>query len=359
MTVKLSICIPTYNFGKFIVQTLESIIIQLKDNMEIVVLDGGSTDNTEEICLQFQKKFPQIRYIRQATRNGIGRDLDTCVASARGEYCWLFSADDTMEAGAIDKVLPFLDGTSDVCLCSFYIYDFYLKNKINKARILDFQVPTKKDLSVKESRREYFSRAQSTYAFFDFLSINIIKRERWAVSTISSSFNDSWWIHTARIFSMLTKSLTVQYLPLPLVRYRSDNDSFLTKGYMHRIEKAIDSYQLFAVHYFGIGSFEEKCICSCLRKTFSAKSFIKAKADIRNKEDQQNLSALIDRHYRGCPLKKQITKALVFFTPKSSIFFLNKAYRFLKTAKIMIFNTFSAIFLLVISLFKGKTIKKV
>ena len=46
---ELSICIPAKNFGQFIGETLDSIIQQANKNVEIVVLDGGSTDNTQEI----------------------------------------------------------------------------------------------------------------------------------------------------------------------------------------------------------------------------------------------------------------------------------------------------------------------
>lgn len=47
--IRLSICMPTYNFGKFIGETLESIMKQIPDGVEIVVLDGGSTDNTCDV----------------------------------------------------------------------------------------------------------------------------------------------------------------------------------------------------------------------------------------------------------------------------------------------------------------------
>src|SRR5580658_6364649 len=80
--MRLSICIPTYNFGAFIGETLESIAAQLQDGVEVVVLDGGSTDETAEVVGAFAQRHPQIRYHRQPERGGIDRDMARTVALA-------------------------------------------------------------------------------------------------------------------------------------------------------------------------------------------------------------------------------------------------------------------------------------
>jgi abequosyltransferase len=60
--IALSICVPTYNFGKFIGDTLKSILCQTADGVEINVLDGASTDNTSDIVRQFQANYPNLKY---------------------------------------------------------------------------------------------------------------------------------------------------------------------------------------------------------------------------------------------------------------------------------------------------------
>jgi len=77
--IRLSICIPTYNFGEFIGTTLESIIKQATAEVEIVVLDGGSTDNTREVVHSFQQRFPRLSYHRLEKRGGIDRDMAKAV----------------------------------------------------------------------------------------------------------------------------------------------------------------------------------------------------------------------------------------------------------------------------------------
>src|SRR3989442_15786016 len=68
---KLSICIATLNRAAFIGQTLESIIGQATDEVEIVVADGASSDNTEEVVRSYQRRFPRLNYLRLEARGGV------------------------------------------------------------------------------------------------------------------------------------------------------------------------------------------------------------------------------------------------------------------------------------------------
>ena len=82
--MRLSICIPTFNFGEFIGETLESILPQVVDGVEVVILDGGSTDDTTAVVRSFQDRYPELRYVRRDERGGIDRDMARNVDLARG-----------------------------------------------------------------------------------------------------------------------------------------------------------------------------------------------------------------------------------------------------------------------------------
>jgi glycosyltransferase involved in cell wall biosynthesis len=106
--IKLSICIATLNRGALIVQTLDSIVSQLTDQVEIVIVDGASTDNTEEVVLAYRQRYANVHYIRLAHKGGVDQDYSRAVELATGEYCWLFSDDDIIKPGAIDAVVDVL-----------------------------------------------------------------------------------------------------------------------------------------------------------------------------------------------------------------------------------------------------------
>jgi abequosyltransferase len=101
----LSVCIATYNRAGYIGQTLESIIPQLTDEVEIVIVDGASTDATGSVVGRYTEVCKQINYIRLASKGGVDQDFCKAVEYAKGEYCWLFSDDDLLKPGAINTVL--------------------------------------------------------------------------------------------------------------------------------------------------------------------------------------------------------------------------------------------------------------
>lgn len=103
--IRLSICIATLNRASFIGETLASVIGQITSEVEIVVVDGASTDNTKEVVNRFSAQCQQLRYVRLEQKGGVDQDYCKAVALARGEYCWLFTDDDLLKPGAIAAVL--------------------------------------------------------------------------------------------------------------------------------------------------------------------------------------------------------------------------------------------------------------
>ena len=110
--IKLSVAIPTYNGSRYIREALDSIITQLGDideEIEIVISDNASTDQTPEIIREYQKKYSFIKYFRNEENVGGDRNYDLAVRRATGEYVWLFSDDDKIRDGGIRKVIEVIN----------------------------------------------------------------------------------------------------------------------------------------------------------------------------------------------------------------------------------------------------------
>ena len=101
----LSICIATYNRAEFIGETLESIIPQITDEVEIVIVDGASTDNTQKVVHDYIQRSARIRYVLLPSNGGVDHDYNQVVELAQGEYCWLLTDDDLLKPDAISTVL--------------------------------------------------------------------------------------------------------------------------------------------------------------------------------------------------------------------------------------------------------------
>jgi glycosyltransferase involved in cell wall biosynthesis len=101
----LSICIATFKRAAFLGATLDSILCQWCDGVELVVVDGASPDETPDIMRGYLARYPGIVYRREATNSGVDADFDKAVGYACGVHCWLMSDDDLLAPGALGTVL--------------------------------------------------------------------------------------------------------------------------------------------------------------------------------------------------------------------------------------------------------------
>jgi len=84
ITPKVTVIIPIYNYGGFIGRAIRSVQNQTYQNLEIIVVDDGSTDNTENIVKQFQNR--RLTYIRHIENKGRNAARNTGILSSAGDY---------------------------------------------------------------------------------------------------------------------------------------------------------------------------------------------------------------------------------------------------------------------------------
>ena len=240
---KLSICIPTYNRAAYIGETLASIISQSGDDIEIVIVDGASTDNTADVVNEFQGRFENIHYHREKQNNGIDADLAKSVALAQGEYCWLMSSDDILAAGAIQRVLTEIKEGMEIYLCNIIactkdmipVRDLSWFSPKIADRVFDF---SRKEVSI-----EYLVEAKSIGALFSYMPAVIVRRADWMSVNGAEEFFGSCYAHVFTIFSIIQKKCKLKYINLPpLVLTRFGNDSFSEKGFVNRLLIDFDGY---------------------------------------------------------------------------------------------------------------------
>src|SRR5260221_6307510 len=93
MDKKISIIMPAYNVGKFISQTIDSVLSQTYENWELLIVDDESSDNTSAIAKAYQLKDNRIRYFWQ--KNGKqGKARNKAIRESLGNYLAFMDADD-------------------------------------------------------------------------------------------------------------------------------------------------------------------------------------------------------------------------------------------------------------------------
>ncbi|WP_353387052.1 glycosyltransferase [Halopseudomonas sabulinigri] len=101
----LSVIIPAYNYGRFLNQTISSVLDQGYADIEILVLDNASTDNTPKVLRSFAKE-PRVRYFRNARNVGPSYNVLNGIQIAQGRYLSLLMADDYYNPGYLSNLMP-------------------------------------------------------------------------------------------------------------------------------------------------------------------------------------------------------------------------------------------------------------
>jgi len=97
----ISVIVPTYNRADLISETIESILNQTYKNFELIIVDDGSTDNTEEVIRKF--KDSRIKYIKTDNWGGPARPRNTGIKKAKGEYIAFCDDDDIWLPKKLEK----------------------------------------------------------------------------------------------------------------------------------------------------------------------------------------------------------------------------------------------------------------
>ena len=299
--IHLSICIPTYNFGKFIGQTLDSILPNLSDGVEVVILDGGSTDDTGLVVAQRQRDVPQLKYHRQEYRGGIDRDIAKVVSLAQGAYCWLFSADDIMMPGAVDKVLTHIQSSCDIYLCEHTLCDYEMRPIKPHPIFNHISAPEVFDLGNMLQRQRYFREARTSEAFFSFMSCPIFRKTTWdKAKGIPDSFYETCWALAGRFLSLAQGGLIIHYLGESLLYKRGGNDTFLEHGVVNRLRITVEGFAHISETTFGKDSFENHQIRRVLRNERTLRHLLGMKLIVATSKQKEQIGALnqiVAKHY--------------------------------------------------------------
>ena len=214
MTPKLSICIATLNRAAFIGETLESIISQAGEEVEIVIVDGASTDGTGDVVRGFQSKFPRLRYTCLETKGGVDQDYSKAAALAQGEYIWLFTDDDVIKPGAIDAVLKAITQGHSLIVVNAEVRTPELRDLLKPGWI-----KIEADRVYQQTDQDWHQFMADTGFYLSFIGGVVIERAVWEERDKETYFG-SLFIHMGVIFQKrMPGTLMAVHEPWIVMRY--------------------------------------------------------------------------------------------------------------------------------------------
>jgi glycosyltransferase involved in cell wall biosynthesis len=218
---KVSILIPVYNGADFLEEAINSALNQDYKNIEIIVINDGSTDGgkTKKIIEKYEKS---IIAVNLEINGGVGRALNKGIEVARGIYISWLSADDTYERNKIRKQINFIDKKT-ICFTDYKIIN-YLSEEIGEVNIEKFL------RNVTYINKNPYGALYSGLVNGISLLIprKILQQHPFNEKLKTTQDYDCWF----RIFRMAK----IKYLNLPLVNYRihqnqgSHSNVFIKEG---------------------------------------------------------------------------------------------------------------------------------
>lgn len=114
---KISVCIPTYNYARFLPDAIESVLAQTYVDFELLVIDNCSTDGTETVMRDYCRRDKRVRFIVNETNVGAINNWNKCITAARGEYIKFLLSDDVFTSvDTLKRMTAVLDGDSTISL---------------------------------------------------------------------------------------------------------------------------------------------------------------------------------------------------------------------------------------------------
>ncbi len=211
---KVSIVVPTYNGSKYLRQSIDSCLDQTYSNIELIIVDDGSTDETSEIIKSYQDE--RIKYIKHNENMGLPNALNTGFKNSSGSYLTWTSDDNYYDKEAIKEMISFLK----IQGCSFVFCDYY--------KFKDEKSPS---IYIRLSDSVIFEKGNPIGACFLY--------SRKVMETIGDYDPDTRLAEDYDYWIRVSKSFQMNHFNKPLYYYRIHNSS-LTSSKKNYEVKIID-----------------------------------------------------------------------------------------------------------------------
>lgn len=150
----VSIIIPVFNTEDYLKRCISSVLNQSYFNIQIIVVNDGSTDNSDEIIKEFARKDSRVVYIKQKN-SGVGYARNIGIKRAEGKYLLFVDSDDYIEKTMVEQMVNCAEkGNSDLVICGYILVD-------SEGKELERVIPQK---YVSKENEEWAYRISSTMA---------------------------------------------------------------------------------------------------------------------------------------------------------------------------------------------------
>jgi len=295
---KLSIIVPTYNRAHYLEECLDSIISQKYPNIEIIITDDNSNDNTETICKKYIKEYPFIKYCKNKTYpQGPNGNKNNGLDFATGEYVGIFDDDDILVKNVLNQMVgKLLEG-----------YNVVMGN---------CQIVSKRSDNGEFSGHGLYKSGDVEYKKY---LCGEVSGEYWSIFKFAllgeKRFDTDLYGGEGTLWRGMLKNAKVYYIHKSVRKYRI-NDTSVSHNMINKAEKAIKNYER-DIEYYGE---EMKKECPCYLASIYKGAAYFAKLSSQYKKGFKYIFKSLSLCFR----RDAVIMLFVMFLPKSFVPFLSK-----------------------------------
>ena len=142
--IKVSVIVPVYNMEKYLGTCLSSLVRQSLKDIEIIVINDGSTDKSMEIIDYYKKEYPKLIKAYSFENQGISLTRNYGIKVSSGKYITFIDSDDYVELTFLEDMYNMITkNDSDICVCDYYTVNE--KEDIKEFKLDDFDISSIKE----------------------------------------------------------------------------------------------------------------------------------------------------------------------------------------------------------------------
>lgn len=227
----ISVIVPVYNVQEYLEQCVESLICQTYKNIEIILVDDGSTDNSGLLCDRYAERYDNI-FVYHKINGGLSSARNYGIDKAKGDYLSFIDSDDFVSCDFLECMAEsMIDYKADVVMCNYSMY--YNENNVKDVLIKEKNTVVYHDLEA--DRRLYLEFAAWNKLYSKELFNNI-------------RYPDGKLYEDARTMYKIANSIErLVVIPKSMLYYRQRKTgimgTFSTKNYLDRVNVWSEIYE--------------------------------------------------------------------------------------------------------------------
>jgi len=289
---EVSIIVPVYNVELYLDKCIQSIINQTYNDIEIILINDGSTDNSGTKCEKWAQADSRIKYL-QKKNEGLGPTRNLGIMLASGKYVAFVDSDDWVSHDFIEKMIKAAnEHDCDLVICNYYKFD--------------------NDTGICTTKHNYLNTESGIVSKYDVLSMQ--DTSIWRVLCKKNIFINNEILMPAlpyedlAVFAFLVSNCEkITYIDKPLYYYRTKREGSIMQDYTKRLYMA-DVLKYLCNYFIRNGSFAEYYE---ILKRISVNQILYTFRSINNKVDESvlkkinnDLSTFMDAYFPDCNLHK-------------------------------------------------------